>query len=69
MTYKDAVKYFFGVMNDDFYYGITDNIFELSYDEVINYAKENNLHDSTYEKLKLLINNDKPTAEFYKSII
>ena len=47
MTYEDAVKYFFGVMNDDFYYSIADNIFELSYDEVIKYAKDNNLYDST----------------------
>ena len=28
-------------MNDDFYYNITDNIFELSYEEVIKYAKDN----------------------------
>ena len=32
MTYEDAVKYFFRVMNYDFYYSIADNIFELSYD-------------------------------------
>ena len=69
MTYEDAVKYFFCVMNDDFYYSITDNIFELSYEEVIKYAKDNNFYDSTYEKLNLLINNDKPTIEFYKSLI
>ena len=69
MTYEDAVKYFFGVMNDDFYYSITDNIFKLSYEEVIKYAKDNNFYDSTYEKLNLLINNDKPTIEFYKSLI
>ena len=25
MTYEDTIKYFFGVMNDDFYYKITDN--------------------------------------------
>ena len=61
--------YFFGVMNDDFYYNITDNIFELSYEEVIKYAKDNNFYDSTYEKLNLLINNDKPTIEFYKSLL
>lgn len=69
MNYEDAVKYFFGVINDDFYYSITDNIFELSYEEAIKYAKDNNLYDSTYEKLNLLINNDKPTIEFYKSLI
>ena len=55
-------------MNDDFYYSITDNIFELSYEEVIKYAKDNNFYDSTYEKLNLLINN-KPTIEFYKSLV
>ena len=66
---EDAVKYFFGVINDDFYYSITDNIFELSYEEVIKYAKDNNFYDSTYEKLNLLINNDKPTIEFYKSLV
>ena len=48
MTYDDSVKYFFGVMNDDFYYNITDNIFELSYEEVIKYAKDNNFYDSTW---------------------
>ena len=45
-------------MNDDFYYIIADNIFKLSYDEVIQYAKDNNLYDSIYEKLNLLINNE-----------
>ncbi|WP_425514093.1 hypothetical protein [Clostridium simiarum] len=35
MTYEDAVKYFFGVMKDDFYYKIADNIFEITYEEAI----------------------------------
>lgn len=69
MTYEDAVKYFFGVMNDDFYYSITDNIFELSYEEVIKYARDNNFYDSTYEKLNLLINNNERSIEFYKSLV
>lgn len=69
MTYDDSVKYLFGIMNDDFYYTITDNIFELSYDEVINYAKDNNFYEATYEKLNLLFNNDEPTIEFYKSLL
>lgn len=30
MTYEDSIKYFFGVLNKDFYYRIADNIFELS---------------------------------------
>lgn len=69
MTYEDAVKYFFCVINDDFYYSITDNIFDLSYEEIINYAKENRFYEVTYEKLNLLINNDNPTIEFYKSLV
>lgn len=69
ITYKNFVKYFFSVRNNNFYYSITDNIFELSYDEVIKYVKDNNLYDSTYKKLNILINNDKPTKEFYKSLI
>lgn len=69
MTYEDTVKYFFGVINDDFYYGITDNIFELSYEEVIRYAKDNGFYDGTMDKLNRLINEDKPTLELYKSLI
>lgn len=69
MIYEEAVKYFFGVLNDDFYYKIVDNIFELTYEEAINYAKENGFHDKTYEKLMLLVNNEDVTEEFYRSLI
>lgn len=69
MTYENSVKYFFGVLNDDFYYKIVDNIFELTNDEVIKYAKENNFYDETIDKLNKLVNEDKPTVEFYKSLI
>ena len=69
MTYEDTIRYFFGIMNDDFYYGITDNIFELSYEEVIRYAKDNDFYDRTMDKLNKLINEDKPTVELYKSLI
>ena len=68
-TYEDAVKYFFGVINDDFYYSKADNIFELSYDQVINYSRENNFYDDTMKKLELLLENDKPTNSFYRSFI
>ena len=68
MTYEYTVKYFFSLINDDFYYSITDNIFELSYRDVIQYAKDNDFYDSTYEKLNLLLDNN-PTIEFYKSLI
>ena len=69
ITYEDAIKYFFGVLNDDFYYNIADNIFELTYEEVIKYAKDNGFYDKTYEKLKLLISNENPTVEFYRSLL
>ncbi|WP_032119844.1 hypothetical protein [Clostridium saudiense] len=69
MTYEDAVKYFFIVINDDFYYSITENIFELTYDEVIKYAKDNKFYDITVNKLSLLENENSPTVEFYKFII
>ena len=69
MTYEDAVKYFFGIINDDFYYDIVDNIFELTYEETIKYAKDNGFYDKTYEKLKLLVNTENPTEEFYRSLI
>lgn len=69
MTYEDSVKYFFGVIDGNFYYKITDNIFELSYEEVIRYAKDNGFYDRTMDKLNKLINEDKPTVELYKSLI
>ena len=31
LTYEEAIRDFFGVLNEDFYYQIVDNIFELSY--------------------------------------
>ncbi|WP_459625131.1 hypothetical protein [Clostridium tetani] len=69
MTYKDAIKYFFGVINDDVYYKIVDNIFELTYEEAIRYAKEKGFYDTTIQKLNLLYNENKPTIEFYKNLI
>ena len=69
MTYEDAVKYFFGVINDDFYYDITDNIFELSYEEVIQYAKNNNFYDTTIAKLSKLVESNETSIELYRSLI
>ncbi|AWZ49683.1 hypothetical protein C3495_13140 [Clostridiaceae bacterium 14S0207] len=69
MTYEDAVKYFFGVMNDDFYYKITDNIFEITYVEAIKYAKEKGFYDITIQKLNSLVSEDNPTVELYRSLI
>ena len=69
MTYEEAVKYFFGVINDDLYYSIADNIFELTYDEVIKYAKENNIYESTMNKLQILINAESADDKLYRSIL
>lgn len=56
-------------LNDDFYYNIVDNIFELTYEEAIKYAKDNGFYNNTYEKLMLLVENENPTEEFYRSLI
>ena len=69
MTYEEAVKYFFGVINDDFYYRIADNIFELTYDEVIKYAKENNIYENTMNKLQILIDAESDDDKLYRSIL
>lgn len=69
MTYEDAVKYFFGVMNEDFYYNITDNIFEIEYEETIRYAKENNLYDKTMSKLNTLMNSENIDNTLYRSLL
>ncbi|CAG9367747.1 MULTISPECIES: hypothetical protein [Clostridium] len=55
MTYKESIKYFFGVINGDFYNSKADNIFELTYEEVIRLSKENNFYEDTKSKLKRLI--------------
>ena len=68
-TYEDAVKYFFGVINDDFYYSKADNIFELTYEQVINYAKESDFYYSTMEKLQLLLEEELPEDRFYRTLI
>lgn len=69
LTYNEAIKFFFGVINDEFYYSKADNIFELSYDQVIEYAKQNGFYDSTMEKLDLLLQESSPNDSFYRSLI
>lgn len=69
MTYEGDINYFFGELNDEFYYRITYSIFELLYDEAIKYDKDNNFYDETINKLSLLENENTPTVEFYKFII
>jgi hypothetical protein len=69
MTCEDALKYFFVVMNDDFYYALSDNIFELECEEVIQHAKEQGFYDKTIKKLNRLVSNGKATTELYRSLI
>ena len=69
LSYNDAIKFFFGVINENFYYSKVDNIFELSYDETIEYAKQNGFYDSTMEKLQLLLQESSPNDSFYRSLI
>lgn len=56
-------------MNEDFYYSRVDNIFELSYDQVIEYTKQNGFYDSTMDKLQLLLQESVPNDNFYRSLI
>ena len=58
LSFEEIIKYFFGVINSDFYYTIIDNMFELSFYETIEYAKYNGFYKETCIKLKQLINNE-----------
>ena len=69
VSYNDAVNFFFGIINEDFYYSKVDNIFELSYDQTIEYAKQNGFYDITMEKLQLLLEEPSPNESFYRSLI
>lgn len=69
MTYEDAVKYFFDVVNEDVFYKVADNIFELTYEEVIKIANENGFYDTTIEKLNLLVSEENPTEGLYRKLI
>lgn len=70
LTIEDSIKFFFGVINSDFYYSIVDNIFELNFYETIQYSKINGFYNKTCEKLKLLINTKTDELDlFYKSLL
>ncbi|EPB8220816.1 hypothetical protein ACRTDB_002979 [Clostridium perfringens] len=68
LSLEESIKYFFGVINSDFYYSIADNIFELSFYEIIKYAKDYKFYNQTYKKLKLLIDNN-PNENLYKNLL
>ena len=68
LSLEESIKYFFGVINSDFYYSIVDNIFELSFYEIIKYAKDYKFYNQTYKKLKLLIDNN-PNENLYRNLL
>lgn len=69
MTYEEAVKYFFEVVNGDAYASIGESMADIEYEEVIRYAKDKNLYDITMRKLSGLISKINPTIEFYKGLL
>ncbi|EDT69998.1 hypothetical protein ACRTBB_002923 [Clostridium perfringens] len=68
LSLEESIKYFFGIINSDFYYSIVDNIFELSFYETVQYAKEFKFYNKTYSKLKFLINSN-PNEILYRSLL
>ncbi|ELC8345904.1 hypothetical protein [Clostridium perfringens] len=68
LSLEESIKYFFGVINSEFYYSIVKNIFELSFYETIKYAKEVAFYNKTYNKLKLLINSN-PNETLYRNLL
>jgi hypothetical protein len=71
ISYQDAVKYFFGVINSELYYAITDNIFELTYEEVIDYSRRFNVYETTMHKLVMLFKQKSvnPKLKLYRSLV
>ncbi|WP_124045957.1 hypothetical protein [Clostridium perfringens] len=65
---EESIQYFFEVINSYFYYSIVDNIFELSFYEIIKYAKDYKFYNQTYKKLKLLIDNNL-NENLYKNLL
>ena len=70
LSFKESIKYFFGVINSDFYYNIVDKILELSFDKTIEYAKSNEFFTETCNKLIKLLNNKSDNyILLYKSLL
>lgn len=69
LSYEDSEKFFFGFLNEKFYCTVVDNIFELTHEEVINFAKEQGFYKATKIKLNQLLNNHTPSVDFYKQIL
>ena len=69
MTYEEAIKYFFGVVNDDVYNQISESMADIEYEQVISFAKQNGFYDETLDKLSKLISKTSYTVELYKSLL
>ena len=69
MTYEEAIKYFFGVVNADAYSQISESMADIEYEQVINFAKQNGFYDETLDKLSKLISKTSHTVEIYKSLL
>ncbi|BDU83878.1 hypothetical protein SNUCP2_36430 (plasmid) [Clostridium perfringens A] len=70
LSFEESIKYFFGVINSDFYYTVVDNIFELTFDKTIEYAKSNGFFKETCSKLSKLLNNKSDNyILLYKSLL
>lgn len=69
MTYEDAIKYFYGVVNDDIYYKEADNIFELTFEQVKDIAVKNNIVNSTENKLDMLLKAKNNLEDIYRKLI
>lgn len=69
MTYEEAIKYFFGVVNADAYIEISESMADIEYEQVINFAKQNGFYDETLDKLSKLISKTSHTVEIYKSLL
>lgn len=69
MTYEEAIKYFFGVVNADAYSQISESMADIEYEQVINFAKQNGFYDETLDKLSKLISKTSHTVEVYKSLL
>lgn len=66
---KESIKFFFGVINSDFYYTIVDKIFKLNFDETIQYSRDIEFYEKTFNRLNSLISNNKPHENFYKNLL
>lgn len=69
MTYNDAIKYFYSVVNDDIYYKEADNIFELTFEEVKDIAVKNDIVNSTENKLEILLKAKNNLEDIYRNLV